>query len=379
MKKIKQPTNLESFWRSREKRPDLFTFTSDGNAKVPAVGELPEKIFPIPKYRPVTTEELDTLWAERESKFDPIYEQIEKAKIELRAALEAYKAGAGTALQVVRANQVVADLESQLVYVYSPQRYIEDLENPVTREIVFDNRYEIRKIGYNVFDLKANRIPLQSLVKELTEAERQTAVAIEEGQLQPDQLLEVITDETMLGLHWPGDLVVNEVKYFTAYQAILGTIASEEENQVLLDSILGTRSARTLRQLTKDLRPEQVKPSILEIITDAAIEQYPGFGEALVKTGDKQFAYADPLDRIFAVGLDAGDPNIQQSKRWKGKNLWGLALEAARSRYRERTVVEEEGAGGAGAATAVKQTVTEEEQKKARTGAIIAQRKFSRK
>jgi ribA/ribD-fused uncharacterized protein len=51
----------------------------------------------------------------------------------------------------------------------------------------------------------------------------------------------------------------------------------------------------------------------------------------LLATGDKVLVEASPLDRIWGIGIAAGDPRAANPAEWQGKNLLGFALMAVRA------------------------------------------------
>jgi predicted NAD-dependent protein-ADP-ribosyltransferase YbiA (DUF1768 family) len=381
IKRLAQPTTIEAYWRAKDKRPDLFTYTDKGDLKAPPTDDLPEKIFPLPTYRPTTLEETEEAWAVRQSLFDPIYESIETAKDGLRAALAAYAARTGTEKEVVVANQNVAVEEAKLTMVRSPLRWIdESYENPTTNTIVLENRYEVRKLGYPVFVTKRFGVDLETLIKPLNEAEEAAAAAIRAGELAPGDLHVVVTNASPLGLQYPFDLKVGDTTYYTAFTAIFGEVAKQSGNQELFQTLLGTRSVRTVRNLTRDFTSQQITTDIIDRVIDAAAEQIPNFREALLKTGDQPILYATNtgLDPVFTVGLDEKSDELQRTNRWAGENLWGKALVRARTRFRELAVtgvevkpVATEASGPA--------SITEGQQQQAKTGAIIGKRMIIKK
>jgi predicted NAD-dependent protein-ADP-ribosyltransferase YbiA (DUF1768 family) len=187
----------------------------------------------------------------------------------------------------------------------------------------------------------------------------------------------VITDESLLGLHWPAEVKVGNTQYFTVFQAILGESAREDQD--LFKSILGTRSSRTLRTLTKELPSSFFKPETLQSVITAMSKQYPEFRELLLKTGDDELVYANVLDTIFSIGLEEDNPTIQDANQWRGENLWGRALEAARTEFREKNVTmkpEEEGISEAEKAPVENAVISKETQDAAKKAAIIHARRF---
>ncbi|SCE79525.1 hypothetical protein GA0070558_10743 [Micromonospora haikouensis] len=54
----------------------------------------------------------------------------------------------------------------------------------------------------------------------------------------------------------------------------------------------------------------------------------------LLGTGERVLVEASPVDRVWGIGLAAGDPDAQDPARWRGDNLLGFALMAARAALR---------------------------------------------
>lgn len=350
-RKVKLPKTIAAYWRAKDKNPEYFVFTPEGNlgtyltegaevGKVERTTGPPVKLFDLPMYVPITREETEVLWAERQSEFEDIYESIESARKQLREALAAYAGGTGTARQVVIANKLVQDEEAKLVTNRSAKRWSQIIENPTTNEIDLQQPYEVRKLGFDVAEFKQFAIDPQKLVKALSPAEEAgfTAARMSGGAVRK---LGVITDETLLGLHWPVEFKVGNTLYFTAFQAILGEMARQQDES-LFQSILGTRSSRTLRSLTKDYDSSFYQPEIIQPVITGLAKQFPEFRELLLNTGDDLLVYADVLDPIFSIGLAAEDPLLQETTQFPGENKWGEALMEARTQFRQENVVQKQ-------------------------------------
>jgi len=174
------------------------------------------------------------------------------------------------------------------------------------------------------------------------------------------------------------DITVEKTKYFTLYQALLGELALSMNNNELHESILGTRSSRTLRNLIKSwtLKELNDKSDVIAKVAMAA-SLLNEFKEPLLQTKNKTIAYVDESenpDLLFGIGLEKEHPRLLNDSAWRGGNVWGKALEAERLRLKELNVIEKPDIK-----SAVSQTnaaITEGEQAKAKTGAIIAARRF---
>lgn len=64
----------------------------------------------------------------------------------------------------------------------------------------------------------------------------------------------------------------------------------------------------------------------------AKFGQHPPLREFLLGTGSRVLVEASPVDRVWGIGLAAGDPRAADPGRWQGLNLLGFALMEARSR-----------------------------------------------
>ncbi|SDD74098.1 NADAR family protein [Glycomyces harbinensis] len=60
--------------------------------------------------------------------------------------------------------------------------------------------------------------------------------------------------------------------------------------------------------------------------------QHPDLRAYLVATAGRVLVEASPRDRIWGIGLAAGDPRAASPAAWRGLNLLGFALMAARDR-----------------------------------------------
>jgi ribA/ribD-fused uncharacterized protein len=66
----------------------------------------------------------------------------------------------------------------------------------------------------------------------------------------------------------------------------------------------------------------------------AKFGQHPELREFLLATGDRVLVEASPRDRIWGIGLAAGDERAMSPHEWLGENLLGFALMEVRHRLR---------------------------------------------
>jgi predicted NAD-dependent protein-ADP-ribosyltransferase YbiA (DUF1768 family) len=386
--KVKKLT-FQDWANLRASNPYEFTFTPEGNAFIPAKEDKKnpkasraEQTIEIPIYTVKSSDEQKELWDERQGRFTEIYKNIETAKENLRLAFEEFQdskdggdTGSTEAIrEVVLYAMRVAKRERQLTLNRSRERWFDVLINPPVNYIDLENKTETRSMEGTlgipaVFIEKRTVFPYQEFLKEGGD---DTNSNLTGGGKDLEYF--AVTDDTVLGIHWPIELQVGPVKYFTAYQAILGEIANQGGDKTLFESILGTRSKRTLHLLTKGLTAQQVDPEIMSAVLDVLVKR-EDFRTLLLSTGTKGILYAEEDEPLFGVGMDSEDPNLQNAKRWRGQNLWGQALEDARARLREKTVTETPETTES-QDLLMASVISEAEQQAARRGAIIHQRRF---
>ena len=69
----------------------------------------------------------------------------------------------------------------------------------------------------------------------------------------------------------------------------------------------------------------------------AKFGQHDDLRAFLLGTGERVLVEASPVDRVWGIGLAADDPRADDPARWRGANLLGFALMAARDTLRAST------------------------------------------
>jgi hypothetical protein len=157
------------------------------------------------------------------------------------------------------------------------------------------------------------------------------------------------TEDQQTGLFHPAtekEFVYNETKYASPYQAYEVERFKEVEDDIMVKKLLGTRSAKTIRNLVSQEKTQPPNPTQRwEEILEAFYTQSPDLAKKLKETGSARFHMMDKL-----IGMPE----------------YAVALANVRTKLKER---ENDAPANV---DAVKQSViTKDEQSKAKVGAII--------
>ncbi|WP_256104861.1 NADAR family protein [Streptomyces sp. ODS05-4] len=141
---------------------------------------------------------------------------------------------------------------------------------------------------------------------------------------------------------WPSPFTVEGVEYATAEHWMMAGKArlfgdAEAERQAVRapDPALAKKAGRQVRDFDEDVWARErfglvVAGSTHKFAADPALTAY------LLSTGERVLVEASPLDRVWGVGLPAGDERTLRPAHWRGLNLLGFALMEAREELRAR-------------------------------------------
>lgn len=351
---MKEPTTdverMKYFYQKRAKDPIHYTYTPEGDLRIQGVKDVPETTIPLRYFSALEPEERKELEIKRETDILEIETAYEQSLLALRDAVAKYRESGQLeedAIAVVRANEEVrlnSLLRSEFAY---PTKWIKDIENPSVSNILLSQRYETRKMGFDVFLFKR----LDMSKKDAWGHYRARPVATDAGQSGGSSEVLFITeaDDKELGHFHPAfarEFVFEETRYVSPYQAYEGERFRELDNEAVRKQILGTRSARTILNIAEKEDGQVADPAKLwEAILDALYSQHKDLAEKLKATGSAKFHL---MDKQF------------------GSQIYVDALEKIRTRLREEALDTEK------APQEVKESViTEDEQKKAKKAAII--------
>lgn len=397
---------MRDFFKKRAKNQTGFTFSADGDLETKegakarkskgagaAAGTIVLKSF-VP-LDPSERADIDEARLEALAQIDQEYED---EFITLQAAWAEY-ASTGAMRSVLGSNQRLTEIDARRNAVRSAVRDIIPIPNPSVREIILSDRYEERKMfdKKDPFDQELVRLALYTYLPEVdqgkyveTEADVDAAAAAAAEDASAEKANEMTyrqklkdgrfarifydTDSDTNGFlspMWVVDFTVNvtgeDIRYSSPIQAYETERAKELGKGELAKSLLKTRSPRTIRLMTRQVQghPKDAKGLWLKIYT-AVFEQHPILKAKLLATASDALVYADTREGPSSIGLAEKDAGALDPAKWKGENAVGFAQETVRSRVREGTNAEAPVAEEVAAAA-----ITEEQQAKAKVGAII--------
>lgn len=338
---------MRLLYKLRAKKPLRYIYTPEGEL-VDKEGEYPSA--PLRPFSTLMPEERHELEEERQKQLTIAEENYERALDDLRSALDLFEGDPnGPVLSVVRANEKVREasiLRSSLAY---PLKWTVAAENPEIRDILLPEIHERRKMGYDVFLLKRRDMIQENYLGRYREI---GGIVEQKGGSINAQIQKVLfitePEDRETGIFHPtstAEFNFNGTRYSSIYQAYEAERFKELNNEILRKQILGTRSARTIHAIVEK---ESIQPKdprgLWQDILEAFYLQNKDAAQRLLDTGSAKFHL---MDKQF------------------GNQLFIESLEAVRTLLRENEDNE------LTPVDITESVITEDEQKKARTGAII--------
>ena len=398
---------IQGFFKGRAKNPELYVYTAKGDLEVKE-GDMGrgKKIaagtIALQNFVPLDPAERALLDEMRLETLTGIDEEYDAEILVLQAAWEEYRA-TQSMRAVLNSNQRLTEIDARRNAARSQVRDIIAIDNPITRDVLLNERYEERRmyskkdrIDKEVFLLSVARLALYPFPAE-----------VEMGKYVPDQAAEAEeiqgaeeapndapyrqkltdgrwarifhdTDSKENGFMSPMSLIDFTVsvggadsRYSSPMQAYQVERVKELGDTKLAASLMTTRSPRRVMLMVRQVKghPKDAKGLWLKIYT-AVYRTYPNLAAQLLATGSDTLVFADSRDGPSSIGLAEKDPSVVNPAKWKAENAVGLAQETVRTRLREETLDEAPQAENVGAAV-----ITEEEQEAAKLGAIINARR----
>jgi hypothetical protein len=347
---LDETEKMKFVYRLRAKNPFFYPYTAEGNLEIKPdnPSSIPPSVVPLRAFsalRPEELEEIETAQQQAQAEIEERY--VVKMK-ELREANDAYRAGIPeTAALVVKLNEELREISVLRNTIMYPERWSRILDNPTTKLILLDQVHEDRKLGYNAFVFKRFYLKKEDALGHY----RDHGEANPEGQAGGGTVVLFITapDDQKTGHFHPAaerEFVHNETKYISPYQAFETERFKMMEDDKMVKQLLGTRSAKTIKELSsRDPKMVANPMRLWEEILESFYTQFKDAADRLKSTGSARFHMMDK---------QIGTPE------------YANALVNVRTKMKENETDAPLGTG------IIKQSViTEDEQKKAKVGAIV--------
>jgi ribA/ribD-fused uncharacterized protein len=134
---------------------------------------------------------------------------------------------------------------------------------------------------------------------------------------------------------------VDGIAYRTAEHFMMAGKARLFDDLATCERILAARTPGEAKKLGREIRGFDETAWVaarLDIVTQGNIAKFaqnPALGAFLLGTGRQVLVEASPVDPVWGIGLAATDPAAQDPRAWRGLNLLGFALMAARDALRQ--------------------------------------------
>jgi len=157
-----------------------------------------------------------------------------------------------------------------------------------------------------------------------------------------------LTNEQKYVYFWAGpfsqwaesEFTVAGIKYLTAEQWMMASKARLFGDTETLVKILETADPKTQKKLGREVSGfdpviwERNRFAIVLAGSIAKFSQNENLKKVLMDTGTAVLVEASPYDNIWGIGMRENEAGIEDPTNWKGLNLLGQALTAAREYIR---------------------------------------------
>ena len=354
-RQIPIPKDSATFFRARAKDPRSFKFTAEGDLQVPEMRGEAAKVIKLPFYRPANVDEKREMEEAQMDAIKGIEKEIDETAKMLRDAILEWRQ-TGMSSDVIKYQKDLQRLDAQRTQIRSPVRWTKTFKNLSVRDVLVNEFYEIKKLGYPVEALRLRSITFDKMVR-ASDVAFPSASASAEGEGEGSGGEEEEAEEEFViffnpadpehGLLSPDtmvDFVFNATQYnslIQAYQAERVTMLGRKELRV---AILKSRSPTQMRIIGSKVVGQVEDPRALWVnILKSLVSQHPRFGDAVAATGDATLVFADPRDGVLGIGIPVEDPQVTDREAWKGTNLLGQAWQAVRTSLKEEPVEAQKG------------------------------------
>jgi ribA/ribD-fused uncharacterized protein len=134
---------------------------------------------------------------------------------------------------------------------------------------------------------------------------------------------------------------VDNITYKTAEHWMMAHKALLFGDKNIFEKIVNCKSPKEAKELGRrvlgydDKIWNEKKFDIVKLGNIHKFSQYPKFADYLLKTENKIIVEASPVDSVWGIGLSQNSKDIENVHAWRGQNLLGFALMAARAYLKE--------------------------------------------
>jgi ribA/ribD-fused uncharacterized protein len=139
---------------------------------------------------------------------------------------------------------------------------------------------------------------------------------------------------------WRSPFEVAGAGYTTAEQFMMAEKARLFGDEAALAAILAEDDPATVKLLGRRVQgydEARWEAARFEVVLQGSVAKFSASAELrayLLGTGDDVLVEASPWDPVWGVGLRGDSPLLAEPARWRGRNLLGFALVAARDALR---------------------------------------------
>ena len=346
-RQIPIPKDSATFFRARAKDPKAFKFTAEGDLQVPEMRGEAAKVIKLPFYRPANIDEKREMEEAQMDAIKGIEREIDETAKMLRDAITEWRQ-TGITSDVIKYQRDLQRLDAQRTQIRSPVRWTKTFKNLSVRDVLVEEFYEVRKLGYPVEALRLRSIEFDKMVRSSDapflsgEASADASAEASDEEEEENFVIFFSAADEEHGLLSPDtmvDFVFNSTQYNSlvqAYQAERVTVLKRKDLRV---AILKSRSPTQMRMLGSKVVGQVEDPRALWVnILKSLVSQHPRFADVVKATGDATLVFADPRDGVLGIGIPVEDPQVTDREAWKGTNLLGQAWQAVRTSLKEEPV-----------------------------------------
>ena len=139
---------------------------------------------------------------------------------------------------------------------------------------------------------------------------------------------------------FPAEFTVDGDRYRTAEHFMMAEKArlfGDDEIRAQILDCTTPAEAKALGRAVRNFDAERWNAECFGIVVNGNVAKFgqnAAMGEFLLRTGTRVLVEASPRDRIWGIGMGAANPAAMQPSQWRGLNLLGFALMAAREQLR---------------------------------------------